>query len=68
MRGGGREETNLSCVALPRGAFEDSWDKWLPTFPFTMFPYYPRHVAVLTETIKKGIHDADSEARSIARK
>ncbi|XP_074551132.1 CLIP-associating protein 1a isoform X20 [Halichoeres trimaculatus] len=27
-----------------------------------------RHVAVLTETIKKGIHDADSEARSIARK
>ncbi|KAG7215743.1 hypothetical protein INR49_021964 [Caranx melampygus] len=34
----------------------------------TMYPYYPRHVAVLTETIKKGIHDADSEARSIARK
>ncbi|XP_046694813.1 CLIP-associating protein 1a isoform X22 [Silurus meridionalis] len=27
-----------------------------------------RHVAVLTETIKKGIHDADAEARSIARK
>ncbi|XP_049584440.1 CLIP-associating protein 1a isoform X22 [Syngnathus scovelli] len=27
-----------------------------------------RHVAVLIETIKKGIHDADSEARSIARK
>ncbi|TNN50045.1 CLIP-associating protein 1 [Liparis tanakae] len=27
-----------------------------------------RHVAVLTDTIKKGIHDADSEARSIARK
>ncbi|XP_060732266.1 CLIP-associating protein 1a [Tachysurus vachellii] len=27
-----------------------------------------RNVAVLTETIKKGIHDADSEARSIARK
>ncbi|XP_068185904.1 CLIP-associating protein 1a isoform X12 [Antennarius striatus] len=27
-----------------------------------------RHVAVLTETIRKGIHDADSEARSIARK
>ncbi|XP_067372719.1 CLIP-associating protein 1a isoform X27 [Channa argus] len=27
-----------------------------------------RHVTVLTETIKKGIHDADSEARSIARK
>uniref|UniRef100_A0A6Q2Y378 TOG domain-containing protein n=1 Tax=Esox lucius TaxID=8010 RepID=A0A6Q2Y378_ESOLU len=27
-----------------------------------------RHVAVLTETIKKGIHDADSEARSVARK
>ncbi|XP_047198563.1 CLIP-associating protein 1a isoform X35 [Hippoglossus stenolepis] len=27
-----------------------------------------RHVAVLTETLKKGIHDADSEARSIARK
>uniref|UniRef100_A0A8C1PPW6 Cytoplasmic linker associated protein 1a n=1 Tax=Cyprinus carpio TaxID=7962 RepID=A0A8C1PPW6_CYPCA len=26
-----------------------------------------RHVAVLTETIKKGIHDADSEARSVAR-
>uniref|UniRef100_A0AAY4D3I3 TOG domain-containing protein n=1 Tax=Denticeps clupeoides TaxID=299321 RepID=A0AAY4D3I3_9TELE len=33
-----------------------------------MFPYYPRHVAVLTETVKKGIHDADSEARSVARK
>ncbi|XP_069052698.1 CLIP-associating protein 1a isoform X12 [Lepisosteus oculatus] len=27
-----------------------------------------RHMAVLTETIKKGIHDADSEARSVARK
>ncbi|XP_066543391.1 CLIP-associating protein 1a isoform X6 [Amia ocellicauda] len=27
-----------------------------------------RHVSVLTETIKKGIHDADSEARSVARK
>ncbi|XP_067084283.1 CLIP-associating protein 1a [Osmerus mordax] len=27
-----------------------------------------RHVAVLTETIRKGIHDADSEARSVARK
>ncbi|XP_047227293.1 CLIP-associating protein 1a isoform X23 [Girardinichthys multiradiatus] len=27
-----------------------------------------RHVAVLTETIRKGIHDADSEARSIARR
>ncbi|XP_062390945.1 CLIP-associating protein 1a [Sardina pilchardus] len=27
-----------------------------------------KHVAVLSETIKKGIHDADSEARSIARK
>ncbi|XP_041700663.2 CLIP-associating protein 1a isoform X2 [Coregonus clupeaformis] len=27
-----------------------------------------RHVTVLTETIKKGIHDADSEARSVARK
>ncbi|KAA0715567.1 CLIP-associating protein 1 [Triplophysa tibetana] len=27
-----------------------------------------RHVAVLTDTIKKGIHDADSEARSVARK
>nr|XP_029492724.1 CLIP-associating protein 1-like isoform X8 [Oncorhynchus nerka] len=27
-----------------------------------------RHVVVLTETIKKGIHDADSEARSVARK
>ncbi|XP_056294902.1 CLIP-associating protein 1a isoform X19 [Pseudoliparis swirei] len=27
-----------------------------------------RHVAVLTDTIKKGIHDADSEARAIARK
>ncbi|XP_036815081.1 CLIP-associating protein 1 isoform X7 [Oncorhynchus mykiss] len=27
-----------------------------------------RHVAILTETIKKGIHDADSEARSVARK
>jgi hypothetical protein len=33
-----------------------------------MFPYYPRHVAVLTETIRKGIHDADSEARYIARR
>ncbi|XP_028846211.1 CLIP-associating protein 1a isoform X5 [Denticeps clupeoides] len=27
-----------------------------------------KHVAVLTETVKKGIHDADSEARSVARK
>lgn len=27
-----------------------------------------RHIAVLAETIKKGIHDADSEARIIARK
>ncbi|XP_041118514.1 CLIP-associating protein 1-B-like isoform X18 [Polyodon spathula] len=27
-----------------------------------------RHLPVLTETIKKGIHDADSEARSVARK
>ncbi|KAM6893696.1 LOW QUALITY PROTEIN: CLIP-associating protein 1-B-like [Xenentodon cancila] len=27
-----------------------------------------RHGAVLMETIKKGIHDADSEARSVARK
>ncbi|KAL1021850.1 hypothetical protein UPYG_G00018850 [Umbra pygmaea] len=27
-----------------------------------------RHVAVLTDTIKKGVHDADSEARSVARK
>uniref|UniRef100_A0A8C8EJ72 TOG domain-containing protein n=1 Tax=Oncorhynchus tshawytscha TaxID=74940 RepID=A0A8C8EJ72_ONCTS len=27
-----------------------------------------RNVAVLTETIKKGVHDADSEARSVARK
>uniref|UniRef100_A0A3B3I864 Cytoplasmic linker associated protein 1 n=1 Tax=Oryzias latipes TaxID=8090 RepID=A0A3B3I864_ORYLA len=27
-----------------------------------------RHVAVLMETIKKGIHDADAEARSVARK
>nr|XP_029516531.1 CLIP-associating protein 1-B-like [Oncorhynchus nerka] len=26
-----------------------------------------RNVAVLTETIKKGVHDADSEARSVAR-
>ncbi|XP_051957258.1 CLIP-associating protein 1-B-like [Xyrauchen texanus] len=27
-----------------------------------------RHVTVLMETIKKGVHDADSEARSVARK
>ncbi|XP_078538193.1 CLIP-associating protein 1 isoform X5 [Lissotriton helveticus] len=27
-----------------------------------------RHIAVLAETIKKGIHDADSEARIVARK
>ncbi|KAL2087913.1 hypothetical protein ACEWY4_016741 [Coilia grayii] len=27
-----------------------------------------RHVAVVMETIKKGVHDADSEARSVARK
>ncbi|XP_019746399.1 CLIP-associating protein 1-B-like isoform X9 [Hippocampus comes] len=27
-----------------------------------------RHVAVLMETIKKGIHDADAEVRSVARK
>uniref|UniRef100_A0A3B3USX9 Uncharacterized protein n=1 Tax=Poecilia latipinna TaxID=48699 RepID=A0A3B3USX9_9TELE len=36
--------------------------------PVLMFPSRPRHVAVLTETVRKGIHDADSEARSIARK
>ncbi|CAL8383735.1 unnamed protein product [Arctogadus glacialis] len=43
---------------------------WLgvPISLITMFPYYPRHVAVLTETIRKGIHDADSEARYIARR
>uniref|UniRef100_A0A6Q2Y4T0 TOG domain-containing protein n=1 Tax=Esox lucius TaxID=8010 RepID=A0A6Q2Y4T0_ESOLU len=41
----------------------------VPELVSVMFPYYPsRHVAVLTETIKKGIHDADSEARSVARK
>uniref|UniRef100_A0A4W5PN45 TOG domain-containing protein n=1 Tax=Hucho hucho TaxID=62062 RepID=A0A4W5PN45_9TELE len=41
----------------------------VPEVVSVMFPYYPtRHVAVLTETIKKGIHDADSEARSVARK
>ncbi|KAF4082958.1 hypothetical protein AMELA_G00134450 [Ameiurus melas] len=27
-----------------------------------------RHLAVLMETIKKGVHDADAEARSVARK
>ncbi|XP_076159637.1 CLIP-associating protein 1-B-like [Alosa pseudoharengus] len=27
-----------------------------------------RHIAVLSETVKKGVHDADSEARSVARK
>lgn len=27
-----------------------------------------RHGAVVMETIKKGIHDADAEARSVARK
>lgn len=27
-----------------------------------------RNIAVLMETIKKGVHDADSEARSVARK
>ncbi|KAK3562165.1 hypothetical protein QTP86_030166 [Hemibagrus guttatus] len=30
--------------------------------------YLERHVAVLMETIKKGVHDADSEARMVARK
>uniref|UniRef100_A0A8C7FPQ8 Cytoplasmic linker associated protein 1a n=1 Tax=Oncorhynchus kisutch TaxID=8019 RepID=A0A8C7FPQ8_ONCKI len=41
----------------------------VPEVVSVMFPCYPtRHVAVLTETIKKGIHDADSEARSVARK
>ncbi|CDR00015.1 unnamed protein product, partial [Oncorhynchus mykiss] len=43
---------------------------WFPgCFVSVMFAYFPtRHVAILTETIKKGIHDADSEARSVARK
>uniref|UniRef100_A0A8C7INV8 Cytoplasmic linker associated protein 1 n=1 Tax=Oncorhynchus kisutch TaxID=8019 RepID=A0A8C7INV8_ONCKI len=41
----------------------------VPEVVSVMFAYYPtRHVAILTETIKKGIHDADSEARSVARK
>lgn len=56
------------CVAL---CSRTAGTNLLSAFTFgalTMFPYYPRHVAVLTETIKKGIHDADSEARSIARK
>uniref|UniRef100_A0A672MNJ5 CLIP-associating protein 1-like n=1 Tax=Sinocyclocheilus grahami TaxID=75366 RepID=A0A672MNJ5_SINGR len=35
---------------------------------FLFFSHVLVHVAVLTETIKKGIHDADSEARSVARK
>ncbi|XP_058256758.1 CLIP-associating protein 1-like [Hemibagrus wyckioides] len=30
--------------------------------------FLERHVAVLMETIKKGVHDADSEARLVARK
>lgn len=29
---------------------------------------FDRHAAVLVETIKKGIHDADAEARVEARK
>lgn len=33
-----------------------------------MLPSYFRHISVLAETIKKGIHDADSEARIEARK
>lgn len=55
---GFQEQTAFNCVASP----------FARRRVLTMFPYYPRHVAVLTETIKKGIHDADSEARSIARK
>lgn len=35
---------------------------------FLLFLTPHRNVAVLTETIRKGVHDADSEARSVARK
>ncbi|XP_071063093.1 CLIP-associating protein 1a isoform X4 [Pseudochaenichthys georgianus] len=51
-------------VAVRRRCFE-FLDLMLQEWPTNTLE---RHVAVLTETIKKGIHDADSEARSIARK
>ncbi|KAF3842726.1 hypothetical protein F7725_001575 [Dissostichus mawsoni] len=50
-------------VAVRRRCFE-FLDLMLQEWPTNTLE---RHVAVLTETIKKGIHDADSEARSIAR-
>ncbi|XP_034074314.1 LOW QUALITY PROTEIN: CLIP-associating protein 1a [Gymnodraco acuticeps] len=51
-------------VAVRRRCFE-FLDLMLQEWPTNTLE---RHVAVLTETIKKGIHDADSEARCIARK
>ncbi|XP_031725840.1 CLIP-associating protein 1a isoform X1 [Anarrhichthys ocellatus] len=58
--------SNCACksVAVRRRCFE-FLDLMLLEWPTNTLE---RHVAVLTETIKKGIHDADSEARSIARK
>ncbi|KAI4805172.1 hypothetical protein KUCAC02_009800, partial [Chaenocephalus aceratus] len=53
------------CVFLPRQTRFEFLDLMLQEWPTNTLE---RHVAVLTETIKKGIHDADSEARSIARK
>ncbi|KAK9538113.1 hypothetical protein VZT92_005668 [Zoarces viviparus] len=58
--------SNCACksVAVRRRCFE-FLDLMLLEWPTNTLE---RHVAVLTETIRKGIHDADSEARSIARK
>ncbi|XP_062384483.1 CLIP-associating protein 1-B-like [Sardina pilchardus] len=51
-------------VAIRRRCFE-FLDLILQEWPTNALE---RHVAVLSETVKKGVHDADSEARSVARK
>lgn len=59
----------------PHCYFElDSTSLFSPTKSCLLSDYYyslsemSRHISVLAETIKKGIHDADSEARIEARK
>lgn len=52
-----------SCSAVVEFGRAAEW-----TLTVFLFCRLLRHVAVLMETIKKGVHDADSEARSVARK
>ena len=53
----------------PHCYFElDSTSLCSPTKVVCSLSEISRHISVLAETIKKGIHDADSEARIEARK